>query len=224
VASLRSPGSEHRGRRAQRGGFYLGAVVGLLLGLAVALAVALYVNKVPIPFVDKVPQRTAEQDAAEAEKNRNWDPNAPLYGKPAAKAASAAADPIGAFATSIGAAASSVPAARAAAAAAVREEAARALAKIDSPADKASSAKSEGGAFMYYIQVGAYARDEDAEQQRAKLGMSGLVGRVTEREQAGKLVYRVRVGPYDTRGEADGAKEQAIAAGFPEAALVRVQR
>jgi cell division protein FtsN len=54
--------------------------------------------------------------------------------------------------------------------------------------------------------------------------MSGLVGRVTEREQAGKLVYRVRVGPYDTRGEADGVKEQAIAAGFPDATLVRVQR
>ena len=58
----------------QRGGFLIGLVVGLLIGLALALGVALYVTKAPIPFVNKVPQRTAEQDAAEAERNRNWDP------------------------------------------------------------------------------------------------------------------------------------------------------
>ena len=65
----------------QRGGFITGLVVGLLVGLGVALAVALYVTKTPVPFIDKLPQRTAEQDAAEAEKNKNWDPNAPLAGK-----------------------------------------------------------------------------------------------------------------------------------------------
>ena len=67
--------------RLQRGGFVMGLIVGLLVGLALALGVALYVTKVPVPFVNKVPQRTAEQDAAEAEKNKNWDPNSPLYGK-----------------------------------------------------------------------------------------------------------------------------------------------
>ena len=76
----------------QRGGFVIGLIVGLLVGLALALGVALYVTKVPVPFVNKVPQRTAEQDAAEAERNRNWDPNAPLAGKnPAPRPAPAAA-------------------------------------------------------------------------------------------------------------------------------------
>ena len=70
---------------AQRGGFGVGVVVGLLVGLVLALAVALYVTKAPIPFMDKVPQRTAEQDAAEVEKNKHWDPNAPLHGKNPAK-------------------------------------------------------------------------------------------------------------------------------------------
>ena len=51
---------------------------GLLVGLALALGVALYITKVPVPFINKVPQRTAEQDSAETERNRNWDPNAPL--------------------------------------------------------------------------------------------------------------------------------------------------
>ena len=77
----------------QRGGFLIGLIVGLLVGLALALGVALYVAKVPIPFVNKVPQRTAEQDAAEAERNKNWDPNAPLNGKPAARPATPARGP-----------------------------------------------------------------------------------------------------------------------------------
>src|SRR6185436_164072 len=93
-----APGAEERADRArcerarkdvnpgdlmkfQRGGFVMGLIIGLMAGLAIALGVALYVTKVPVPFVNKVPQRTAEQDAAEAEKNRNWDPNSPLYGK-----------------------------------------------------------------------------------------------------------------------------------------------
>lgn len=81
--------------RPQRGGFALGVVVGLLIGLSLALGVALYITKAPVPFVNKVPQRTAEQDQAEQARNRNWDPNAPLAGKgvrpPAPPAASAPA-------------------------------------------------------------------------------------------------------------------------------------
>ena len=66
----------------QRGGFAMGLIVGLLIGLALALGVALYIAKVPSPFHDKVPHRSPEQDAAEAEKLKNWDPNAGLGGKP----------------------------------------------------------------------------------------------------------------------------------------------
>ena len=78
----------------QRGGLILGLIIGLLVGLGLALAVALYVTKAPVPFVNKVPPRTADQDAAEAERNKNWDPNAGLAGKqPAPKAADAASGP-----------------------------------------------------------------------------------------------------------------------------------
>ncbi|HEX7440325.1 MAG TPA: hypothetical protein VF319_09530, partial [Caldimonas sp.] len=73
---------------SQRGGFAMGLIVGLLVGLALALGVALYVTKAPNPFVNKVPQRSAVQDAAEAERNRNWDPNGPLAGKNPARPAS----------------------------------------------------------------------------------------------------------------------------------------
>ncbi len=71
----------------QRGNTVIGLIIGIVLGLGVALGIAVYVTKVPIPFINKVPQRTADQDAAEAERNRNWDPNAPLSGKPVNRAA-----------------------------------------------------------------------------------------------------------------------------------------
>jgi len=46
---------------------------------------------------------------------------------------------------------------------------------------------------------------------------------VSEREQSGRTVFRVRVGPFDKKEEADKAKEKLDAAGY-ETALVRVQR
>ena len=80
-----------------------------------------------------------------------------------------------------------------------------------------------GDIYTYFVQAGAYSRSEEAEQQRARLAMSGLAARVTEREQAGRTVYRVRVGPYEMKDEADRAKERLETEGI-EAALVRVQR
>src|SRR5689334_19417269 len=75
----------------QRGNIVIGLIIGLVLGLGVALGIAVYVTKVPIPFVTKTQRGGAEQDEAEARKNRDWDPNAPLAGKAgAAKPAPAA--------------------------------------------------------------------------------------------------------------------------------------
>ena len=62
----------------QRGNIVIGLIIGLVLGLGVALGIAVYVTKVPIPFVTKTQRGGAEQDEAEARKNRDWDPNAPL--------------------------------------------------------------------------------------------------------------------------------------------------
>ena len=66
---------------AQRGNTLVGFILGLIVGLTIALGVAVYVTKVPIPFLNKGLTRNADQDAAEEKKNKDWDPNAPLYGK-----------------------------------------------------------------------------------------------------------------------------------------------
>jgi cell division protein FtsN len=223
-------GGQRGGFDGQRGGFAVGLIVGLLIGLALALGVALYVTKVPIPFVNKVPQRTADQDAAETQKNRNWDPNAPLSGKnpakptaPAAPAAPAATPPVAAPAlptASAPATSAAVPAGKASAPKSARDPAAIL-------ADKAASAPKILPAgtdpFIYYVQAGAYARTEDAEQQRARLAMMGVEGKVSEREQAGRTVFRVRIGPFPSKADADATKEK-LGDGGVEAALVRVQR
>jgi cell division protein FtsN len=193
--------------KAGRNGFMLGLGLGILLGLAGALVLAIYITKAPVPFLDKVPQRTAEQDAAEVEKNRNWDPNTQLHGK-AASAVGMAASYV---AASVASAASSVSAAASAGGWMLR-------------AASAVSAQAGPDPFQYYIQVGAYAHNEDAEQQRAKLAMSGLTARVTEREQTGRTVYRVRIGPFEARDEAEAVRSQAAEAGYRDATLVPVPR
>jgi cell division protein FtsN len=217
-------------QRGQRGGFVLGLIVGLLLGLGIALGVALYVTKVPIPFVDKVPQRSAEQDAQEAERNRSWDPNAGLAGKgsksssgvvsgapaPAAQQAPAAPAVPAPAAQQPAAVAATKPAAAAA-------SAARTDAKPAATAAAASSAPAAADPYVYYVQAGAYGKTEDAETQRAKLAMQGFVAKIYEREQSGRTVYRVRMGPMESRDEAEVLQRKLEAAGI-EANLARVQR
>jgi len=199
---------------AQRGGFALGLIVGLLLGLGLALGVALYVTKVPVPFINKVPQRTAEQDAAEAERNKNWDPNAPLTNRPVAKPGAVSAG----MAASV---AAGVPRAAIPAGAGIPAPAGT-TPPVTSPAP-AKSAKPGADAFSYFVQVGAYARAEDAEQQRARVALMGMTAKVSEREQSGRTVYRVRLGPFDRKEEADAAQERLAGSGV-EAAMVRVER
>ena len=65
--------------------------------------------------------------------------------------------------------------------------------------------------------------EPDAEAQRAKLSLMGIEAKVTEREQSGRQVFRVRVGPFEKKDEADRQKEKLEGGGF-ETALVRVQR
>ena len=221
----------------QRGGFAVGLIIGLLVGLALALGVALYVTKVPVPFVNKVPQRTAEQDAAELEKNKNWDPNSPLYGKNPAKPGAPTNVSTGVVTQAPASAAAAKPAASGVVAQGTRPPKASAPSSTRDPAalladrplpaagtaSASASARSGADPFMYFVQAGAYGRSEDADQQRAKLAIQGFTAKVTEREQAGRTVYRVRVGPFDKKDDADAAKEKLDSAGM-ESALVRVQK
>jgi cell division protein FtsN len=73
------------------------------------------------------------------------------------------------------------------------------------------------------VQAGAFTRSEEAEQQKAKLALMGQGARITEREQAGRTVYRVRLGPYPSRNEADALQLRLQEQGI-EAQIVRVEK
>ena len=200
----------------QRGGTFLGFVLGLVIGLGIAFGIALYVTKVPLPFLSKGQTRSADQNDTEAKKNKDWDPNALITGKPAPKAAApadaasgvvppaptpapatptttltppaAAADPIGALANA-----------------------------------KAASAAMPTGQIFYYVQVGAFRAMDDAQSQRAKLSLTGVEAAVTEREQGGRPIYRVRVGPFEKIEDAERSKDKLDKAGT-DTVLIKVQR
>jgi cell division protein FtsN len=199
-------------KHSQRGSTVVGIIIGIVLGLAAALAVAVYVTKVPVPFLNRGQNRSPEQDAAEIRKNRDWDPNAPLYGKNPAKALPPT--------PGIVAPAPPVAVVPAPAASTPRGKAADPLGEL--AMSRAATAPS-ADPFFYFVQAGAFRTPEDAEAQRAKLSLMGIDAKVSEREQSGRQVFRVRIGPFDKKEDADRQKER-LESGGVETALVRVQR
>ena len=240
-------------RRHQRGGTILGLILGLLIGVGAALAVAVYVTNVPVPFVNKGNVRGEAKDKEEAQRNQNWDPNSPLYGKnpaarpntPTAPAAQGVVvpDPPKTVSENTTPPADTKPPKPEV----VLPDTGKTTAgdkPADKPADKTQVAKLDPKAgqgadplgdlakargadgsdgFQYFVQAGAFRTQSDGDAQRAKLAMMGWEARVTEREVNGRTVYRVRVGPFNKRDDADGLKGKLDGAGV-DAQIVRVQR
>ncbi len=224
----------------QRGNTVIGLIIGLVFGLGIALGIAVYVTKVPIPFMAKTQHRGgAEQDEAEARKNRDWDPNAALAGRPRAPATP---PPANANVPQAGTTApvpvvvapdanahrptrpGPTPAEVGSSSADPLGDLARARAGNASTGTAAVAAATPGAdPFLYFVQAGAFRTQDDAEAQRAKLTLMGVEAKVTEREQAGRTVYRVRAGPYNKKDDADRLKERLDSGGL-DTALVRVQR
>jgi cell division protein FtsN len=229
----------------QRGSTLVGFIIGLVVGLAVALGVAIYVTKMPIPFMNKGQARASDLDAAEAEKNKDWDPNAPLYGKKGAKSGDKAdeskteskpepkaepkhdaatkvdpksADPLGDLAK--------VKAAEPKPEAKPKSEPKAAEAKpAETKAAEPVAAETKAAStdpFIYFVQAGAYRSNEEAQAQRAKTALLGLDAKISERDQGGRTVYRVRVGPMD-KTEAERVRAKLDSAHI-DSAMVRVQR
>ena len=233
----------HPNIQRQRGGTLLGLVLGLVIGLIIALGVAMYVTKVPTPFSNKNQSRSADQDAVEAQKNKDWNPNGAIQSKPVtpevptdaatanpaaatagvpnpgagAPAPAVTADPLADLAKKQNpnaAPAASAPAAPAPAASAPPPAA------TPQPANKAPATNDP---FTYFVQAGAFKSAADADAQKAKLSMMGIESKVSEREQAGRAIFRVRSGPFDDKDQAEKIKARLDANGM-DAALVRVQR
>ncbi len=201
-----------RSSSTQRGGTILGFILGLLVGLGAAFGVAVYVSKIPIPFVTRDDGRAADANV-EQSRNQGWNPNAALGGKVTPVPVVPSPQPEAAPETDTtvtGTTATAVPGSSDPLGDLVQ-------AKVSEAATNNSSG------YNYFVQAGAFRNKADADAQRVKLGLLGQQARVTQREQNGRPVYRVRIGPLTQRGEAEALKKQLDGSGM-ETALVRVQQ
>lgn len=207
--------------KKQGGGTFLGFIIGLVLGLGVALAVAIYVTKVPTPFSNKNQPRTSEQDVQETEKNKNWNPNSVLQPKAPAETPAPPDASAPAASPQLSEKPSDKPSAppRPAVTADPLGDLAKAKSGLNSPAAPADTSDP----FDYVVQVGAYRTSADADAQKAKLALLGLDAKVSERDQAGRVVYRVRLGPFNDKNAAERIRTQLESNGIDNT-LVRVQR
>ncbi len=202
----------------QRGGTFFGFILGLVIGLGVALGVAMYVTKVPTPFSNKNQPRSAEQDVVESQKNKDWNPNGVLQPKASASApADGAVTPVPA------------PAAVPAVPADSSHKEVKPAVSADPLGDLAKSRSGTAGGdasaepFQYFVQVGAYRSQGEADSQKARMALIGLDAKVSEREQAGRTVYRVRLGPFDDKAAAERVRTKLESAQI-ENTILRIQR
>lgn len=96
-------------------------------------------------------------------------------------------------------------------------ETARAAAERQSAAQKpavaasrpASPSRSTGD--KYWVQVGSFEDINKANAARSQLSKAGLPAEVFTYEDGGRMMYRVRVGSYPTKSEAEGVREKVSA-------------
>lgn len=154
---------------------------------------------VPPPAEPAPPTRPASTPASKAAAS------APAPAKTVAPAASTRASAT----TSPTASAASTPAPRREAAASRASAATKPKAPASAPAAAAADKPlpTVGTAAGYYINVGLFAEEANARKAQARLLNEGLPAFRQELDGAKGRRIRVRVGPYDTRAQADAAAE-----------------
>jgi cell division protein FtsN len=182
-------------RRKSGGSFLLGLFVGLVLGLGIALAVAFYLNKTPIPFLEKT--KPGFQSEAPLAPH-----GPPIAGMPPGGAASgqggSTEKPKFDF-YKILPGGGEAPATEKAA-------------KPGAPATKAPSVATQE---IYFIQTGSFQNPAEADNQKAKLALLGFDSSIEPTTVPDKGTwYRVRLGPYTKIDEINRVRQQLAQNGF----------
>lgn len=201
-------------RRRQHGGTLLGFAFGLVVAFLVSFGVVWYLNKTPLPFVDRMfKHETKEANGKEGQPPAPaGQPGAPLAlpGKPGDKPVErkfefydilegkkqAAPGPAPALPTS------TPPAAQA-------------------PAPAPAPAAQESGSL--FLQAGAFQKTADAENLKARLAMLGYEASILDVEVPDKgVMHRVRIGPYANAEELNRIRGQLSQNGIA-ATVVRIK-
>jgi cell division protein FtsN len=81
------------------------------------------------------------------------------------------------------------------------------------------SAPARDDGARYLLQAGAFGASGDAEAVKARIALLGLSARVESAQVEGRIVYRVRMGPYGSAGELAEAKRKLADGGLPALAI-----
>lgn len=195
----------------QRGGTLIGLAFGLVVGVLISFGVVWYLNKTPLPFVDKM-----LKSEPKPQENGQKAPLA-LPGKPGDKPIEKSSERKFEFYDILEGKKPATPGAAPPAAAAATAPAASPPVAAPAPAAQAES----GGRL--FLQVGAFQKVADAEKMKARLAMLGFEAGIQEVEVADKgAMHRVRVGPYGSAEEMNQNRSQLSQNGIP-ATVVRVK-
>lgn len=181
--------------KKQRGGTLLGIALGLLVGVLLSFGVVWYLNKTPLPFVEKVSKPEPRQN----DNGGNGTKPVPLPGKPGDK-------PIGSekkfeFYDIL--------------------EGRKPATPGTTPVPTAAAP--EPAAANAYLQVGAFQKKADADNLKGRLAMLGFEAGVVTGEVPDKgTMHRVRIGPFANHEEMNRARAQLSQQGVP-ATVVRAK-
>ena len=188
-------------KKSSGGGTLLGLFIGLILGLALAAGIAVYINKTPIPFLDKA--KPVEKAAA-----------------PKAAATPNLADTLKAAPDKAGDKPrfdfyKILPG----------QEEPMSEQQIRQAAKDAAKAPADGKASkdIFLLQAGAFQNPADADNLKAKLALLGVEASVEPTNLAEKGTwYRVRIGPYTKIDDLNHTRSTLAQNGI-EATLVKVK-
>ena len=178
-------------RKKSAGGTLIGMFIGLVLGVGAAAGVVWYMNKSPLPFIDKSPPPRVEPVAA-----ANGQPAQPmaLPGKPG--------DPIPEkrfqFYDILPGKSDAVP----------EKQEKPVAAKEEPKKEEPKKEETKESKQPLFLQAGSFSTASDADNQKAKLAFMGVEAVVQQVMVQDKTYFRVRVGPYSSAAEAQKAAQQ----------------
>ncbi|MBU1363738.1 MAG: SPOR domain-containing protein [Gammaproteobacteria bacterium] len=186
------PRRKQPAKKKAAGGTLIGMFIGLVIGVALAAGVVWYINKSPLPFVERVQQPVSAN-------GKNGQPSQPLAlpGKPG--------DPIPEkrfqFYDILPGKADAVP-----------DKAPRPEARKDEP-KKEEKSESKESKTPLFLQAGSFSTAQDADNQKAKLAFMGIEAVVQQVMIQDKTFYRVRVGPYTKIDELNKVRAELAKSG-----------
>lgn len=195
-------------KKKSAGGTLIGMFIGLVLGVGLAAGVVWYLNKSPLPFVEKAqhPHKGEETASGQAKPAQPAQPLA-LPGKPG--------DPVPEkrfqFYDILPGKADAVP--EKAGKPVAREEA-KDTKKDEARKDEPKKEEVKESKTPLFLQAGSFSTAQDADNQKAKLAFMGHEAVVQQVMIQDRTLYRVRIGPYTRIDELNKVRAELAKSGI----------